>query len=40
MKTLILNKTTSEMIVNDLKKQFYEKYNLKVVNTKENRIYD
>ena len=33
-------KQLEEIILNDLKKQFYEKYNLKVVNTKENRIYD
>ena len=33
-------KQLEDIILNDLKKQFYEKYNLKVVNTKENRSYD
>lgn len=33
-------KQLEEIILNDLRKQFYEKYNLKVVNTKETRIYD
>ncbi len=33
-------KQLEEIILNDLKKQFYEKYTLKVVNTKETRIYD
>jgi hypothetical protein len=33
-------KHLEEIILADLKRQFYEKYNLKVVNTKEHRIYD
>lgn len=31
-------KHLEEIILHDLKKQFYEQYNLKVVNTKEHRV--